>query len=95
MAHAPVAFLHKRRLRATYPPTIALASEVCGNPNSWLPSVRELKASGFQHLSETIDGALPEFLAALKADNGFGRYLGGGGQFPGTQANSRSCHSAL
>jgi hypothetical protein len=50
-----------------------------GNADSWLSPVRELQSSGLKHLPETIYGALAEFLAALKADNGFRRDLRGRG----------------
>lgn len=86
--------LHARKDRRAAS-NIILASEVCGKADARLSSVRELQASGFEHLPETIYRSLAEFLPALKADNGFGGYLRSGGQFPGTQANSRSCHSAL
>jgi hypothetical protein len=61
------------------PPSAKLTPEVSRNADSRLAPIRELQASGFEHLSKTIYGALAEFLAALKADNGFRGYLRGSG----------------
>jgi hypothetical protein len=58
---------------------IILTAEIRGNADSRLSPIRELQASGFEHLPKTVHGALAEFLAALKADNRFRRYLRGSG----------------
>jgi hypothetical protein len=65
---------------------VNLAAEIRRDADPWLSSIGKLKAGGFEHRTEAIYGTLAEFFAALKADNGFGRYLRRGGQFPGAQA---------
>ena len=64
---------------ATQAPEVALTSEVSRNADSRLSPIRELQASGFEHLPKTIYSALAEFLATLKPDNGFRGYLRGSG----------------
>ncbi len=64
---------------ATHAPEITLVAEMRENADSRLSPIRELQSSGLEHLSETIYGALAEFLAALKPDNGFWGYLRRGG----------------
>ena len=64
---------------ATHAPGVILTPEVSRNADPRLSPIRELQSGGFKHLSETIYSAIAEFLAALKADNGFRGYLRGGG----------------